>query len=585
MPAPTSTKTAPNKNVTTKSRATGQHVTTLVDLVRQSPATLFRDSAGRAQITFTVEDSDEETGETNEAHQKSHQKHRETHPLRSPAARHWIARLYQAHAGTPPAASHLQAALNLLEGVALHEREQLDVHLRLAEHAGRVYLDLADDHWRAIEIDATGWRVVADPPVRFRRSPIMLPLPLPESSTPLSPCGTRPDCSGVEKVSGTFSTSTGGRPSRAEEKVPDTFSPASPPASPDPCPQTPDPSSWPLLLRSFINVHDEHWPLVLGWLVAALRPRGPYPILCLHGEQGSAKSTAALLLRSLVDPCATPHRGAPRQIRDLATAASAGHVVCLDNLSRLPDWLSNALCRLSTGAGQATRHDCERDTELVLAASRPSMLVGIDPLAARGDLNDRALLVPLPPIDPSSRQTEAQVFERFLQCRPRILAGLCDAVSMALAKVSTTKLARLPRMADFALWVSAAEPALGLAPGEFLAAYEANRAAVHVQSLEASPLTFAIEMLLFEFDTWTGTATELQLYLENRAPRRNQRDRAWPRSPRALSSALRRLAPSLRTMGVEVEFDRSAGDARVREITIRREKREQQSTSDAPLES
>ena len=191
-------------------------------------------------------------------------------------------------------------------------------------------------------------------------------------------------------------------------------------------------------------------------------------------------------------------------------------------------------------------------------------------MAARGDLNDRALLVPLPPIDPSSRQTEAVILERFQHARPRILAGLCDAVSAALANGSATKLARLPRMADFALWVSATEPALGLAPGEFLAAYEANRAAVHVQSLEASPLTIAIDMLLFEFDTWTGTATDLRLYLENRAPRRILRDRTWPRGPRALSSALRRLAPSLRTMGVEVEFDRVSGVTRVREITIRR---------------
>lgn len=575
MPATTSTTTTPKNTANTKNssarntaaqpRAAGyhvvaQHVTTLVDLVRQSAATLFRDVAGRAQIAFTVNETVDETGETD---QKTYPKtHRETHPLRSPAARHWIAQLYQAHAGTQPAASHLQAALNLLEGVALHECEQLDVHLRLAEYAGRVYLDLADEHWRAIEIDATGWRVIADPPVRFRRSPIMLPLPLPLGAT-----------AGVEEVSGTFSSSTDGRPSRAEEKVPDTFSPASPPAPPDPCPLIPAPSSWPLLLRSFINVHDEHWPLVLGWLVAALRPRGPYPILCLHGEQGSAKSTAALLLRSLVDPSAAPHRGEPRQIRDLATAASAGHVVCLDNLSRLPDWLSNALCRLSTGAGQTTRGDSERDTELVLAASRPAMLVGIDPLTARGDLNDRALLVPLPPIDPSSRQTEAVILERFQHARPRILAGLCDAVSAALAGVSTTTLARLPRMADFALWVSAAEHALGLAPGEFLAAYEANRAAVHVQSLEASPLTFAIEMLMFELDTWTGTATDLRLYLENRAPDRILRDRTWPRSPRALSSALRRLAPALRTLRVEVEFDRAAGDARVREITIRRGER------------
>jgi hypothetical protein len=53
------------------------------------------------------------------------------------------------------------------------------VHLRVAEQDGRVYLDLAEDHWRAVEIDADGWRVIPCPPVTFRRTPGMLPLPVP----------------------------------------------------------------------------------------------------------------------------------------------------------------------------------------------------------------------------------------------------------------------------------------------------------------------------------------------------------------------------------------------------------------------
>jgi len=576
MAAPTSTKTAqPTSGKTaTKSRAATHHVGTLVDLVRQSSATLFHDAVGRAQITFSV---GQIADETRESIQKSYQNHRETHLLRSPAARHWIAQLYQAHAGAQPAASHLQAALNLLEGRALHECAQLDVHLRLAEHDGRIYLDLADDQWRAIEIDTTGWRVVAEPPVRFRRAPFMLPLPLPRNSLTAEPAECRRESTGVQcdihddhlaDVSDAVDKTTEPKlASPLRSSAPSAVNSVFPPA---PVACSPKSEACFSLLRSFINVNDEHWPLVLGWLVAALRPRGPYPILCLHGEQGSAKSTAALLLRSLVDPSAAPHRGEPRQVRDLATAASAGHVVCLDNLSRLPDWLSNALCRLSTGAGQTTRSGSDRDTELVFAASRPSMLVGIDPLAARGDLVDRALLVPLRPIDPSNRRTEEEIHERFASVRPQILAGLCNAVATALANLPTTRLARLPRMADFAVWATAAEPALGLAPGEFLRAYEANRAAVHQQALEASPLIWAISDLLHDRDSWTGTATLLLMILEHRALESDLKDRAWPRSPRALSSQLRRLAPALRTMRVEVEFDRVSGVSRVREISLSR---------------
>ncbi len=175
---------------------------------------------------------------------------------------------------------------------------------------------------------------------------------------------------------------------------------------------------WPALLRKFLNVGDDYWPLVLGWLVAALRPRGPYPVLCLHGEQGSAKSTTALILRSLVDPNAAPLRGEPREIRDLMIAARQAHVICLDNLSRLPDWLSNALCRLSTGAGHATRRLYHDDAEVVFSACRPSILIGIDELATRGDLIDRAIIIPLSPIDQQRRRPEEQLLEEFEQARP-----------------------------------------------------------------------------------------------------------------------------------------------------------------------
>jgi hypothetical protein len=325
-----------------------------------------------------------------------------------------------------------------------------------------------------------------------------------------------------------------------------------------------------LLLRNFLNVADDYWPLLLGWLVAALRPRGPYPVLCLHGEQGSAKSTTALLLRSLVDPNAAPLRGEPREVRDLMIAATHAHVVCLDNLSRLPDWLSNALCRLSTGGGFATRTLYENDVETVFAASRPTMLVGIDELASRGDLIDRAIVVPLSPIDPAARRAEAQLLADFEQVRPVIFGGLCTALSTALANLPTTKLERLPRMADFALWATAAEPALGLPPGAFLKAYEQNRQAAHHLILEDHPLAAAILGFMSDRESDEFTATHLLVALEEYTPRWERRDGSWPRSARALSSALRRLAPALRAVGIDVDFVRSYGGSRQRTITLRR---------------
>jgi len=539
----------------------------IVNLIGDSGATLFRDPAGRPQIAFTVEDSGEKTVETEDAgetdqadetardaahdtaHHPTYQTHRETHPLRSRAARNWIARRYHEAHGAVPTSQNLHEALNVLEGRAVHESTQLDVHLRLAEHAGAIYIDLGDEAWRAVEIDAAGWRVIADPPIRFRRPPQLLALPEPQDTSTAEAA----ECRRGDNIA-------------EDNLVQPQRSSAFSAVNSTPC-------DWPIRLRSFLNISDDHWPLVLGWLVAALRPRGPYPVLCLHGEQGSAKSTAALLLRSLVDPNAAPLRGEPKEVRDLMIAATHAHVLCFDNLSRLPDWLSNALCRLSTGGGFSTRTLYENDVETIFSASRPSILVGIDELATRGDLIDRAVLVTLSPIDAARRRPEEDLLAEFDVARPAIFAGLCTALSTALANVSTTKLDRLPRMADFARWATAAEPALGLEPGEFLQAYERNRATAHELALEGHPLVAALEELLEVRDDgyFETSATGFLDALKQLTNPRHRRDAAWPKSPRALSSALRRLAPALRTMGVDVRFQRHWDHGRSRVISIRRQ--------------
>lgn len=126
-------------------------------------------------------------------------------------------------------------------------------------------------------------------------------------------------------------------------------------------------------LRPFVNVADiNEFRLLLAWLVTVLRPRGPYPILMLQGEQGSAKSTTARVLRSLVDPSTTPTRSAPRDERDFMIAAKNAWVIAFDNLSGLPAWMSDALCRLATGGSFATRMLYSNDEEIVFNAMRPA---------------------------------------------------------------------------------------------------------------------------------------------------------------------------------------------------------------------
>ena len=106
--------------------------------------------------------------------------HRETWPIRSKRFRGWLRRHYYAATGDAASAAEIRSALDLLEARAQFDGPERAVHVRIAEHAGHIYLDLADEHWRAVEIGPDGWRVIGCPPVRFRRPAGMLPLPVPQ---------------------------------------------------------------------------------------------------------------------------------------------------------------------------------------------------------------------------------------------------------------------------------------------------------------------------------------------------------------------------------------------------------------------
>jgi hypothetical protein len=246
--------------------------------------------------------------------------------------------------------------------------------------------------------------------------------------------------------------------------------------------------------------------------VAAFRPTGPYPILQTKGEQGSAKTTQARVLRMTIDPNECPTRGAPATERDLMIAAENGWLCVFDNLSYLLPNLSDALCRLSSGGGFGVRSHYENAEETVFHSARPIILNGIEDVGTRSDLMDRSLIVELPVIDDEDRKTEKKFYRDFEKVRPRIFGAVLTALSTALKNLPSVEQSETvwPRMADFAQWVVAAEPALGLEPGAFMRAYNDNRESANQIALESSPVPDALTKLLVRCGgTFQGTATQL----------------------------------------------------------------------------
>lgn len=314
-------------------------------------------------------------------------------------------------------------------------------------------------------------------------------------------------------------------------------------------------------LRAFINASDEDASLVIAWILSALRTGKPYPVLILQGEQGTGKSTITKLVRSLCDPSAVPMKSIPKEERDLLVSAANNHVIALDNLSGLQGWQSDMICRVATGGGFAARTLYTDADETAYYLQRPVILNGIDDLATRGDLASRALVIPLRPLG-DNRISESELERKWEAARPRIFGALLDALACALKSADTVKLKHKPRMLDFALWSTAA---LG---DKFEAAYIGNQESLIDESLNASPLATAVQALMMVRDQWQGSPADLLAELGNHDKQGARNGQAWPQAPRGLTNSLRRLAPHLRHIGIELE--QGTGGRNGRDYVIRK---------------
>jgi hypothetical protein len=322
-------------------------------------------------------------------------------------------------------------------------------------------------------------------------------------------------------------------------------------------------------LRPFLNVGDDHdYHLLVCWILSALRNFGPYPVLVITGEQGSAKSTFTEVLKRILDPSAAPRRSLPRNEQDLFISAQNAHVLAFDNVSGIPDWLSDALCRLATGGGHASRLLWTNFDEAVIDAVRPVILNGIGEMVSRPDLADRAIFLRLPTIPEAERRPEGELMAAFEKALPRILGALYDAVAHGLRMLPETKLVSLPRMADFALWATACEPEFCV-PGTFKEAYRRNRDDAIDTVIDSDAVASAVRELMTVKTEWRGTATQLSEELRSGTSDTTLKGSGLPKTPQHLSGRLNRAVPFLRHIGIVVEFSRE-GHGRDRMLFITR---------------
>jgi hypothetical protein len=414
------------------------------------------------------------------------------------ALRAQFARIYtDTYAGRVPSASALTDALTVLEGRAAM-KEPEPVYLRLARHEGEVVLDLGTADGRCAVARPGGWSREPRSPVLFRRTKLTSPIPDPVRAG-----------DGLDR------------------------------------------------LRSLLNAEEKEFRLIVGWLVAALIADIPHPIMALRGEQGSAKSSTAQMLVDLIDPSPAPLRSLPRDMKQWAVTASASWAVALDNVSAVPGWLSDTLCKAVTGDGYVDRVLYSDDDVTVLAFRRALLMTSIDPGALAGDLAERLLVIELQPILDTGRRPEAAVKAAYADARPTILASLLDLLALVLAELPGLSMDRMPRMADFARVLKAID---SVQQWTTLDDYLSASTDVAADVLEGDIFANAVITLANRAHEWQGTATDLLAAVVTPDPRPKE----WPKDATRAGGRLKRLATALRTVGIEVTETRSADRNRTR---------------------
>jgi hypothetical protein len=401
--------------------------------------------------------------------------------------------------GKVASASALSDCITVLEGEA-SELTPRPVWLRTGQHADTVVVDMGTETGQCLTITPAGWEIAADSPVIFRRSELTHPLVTPETGGNLDP------------------------------------------------------------LRALINLPEEDYRLAIAWVVAAYLTGIPHPILLVQGEQGTAKSGLLRILLALVDPQPAAERTPPRDQREWAIFARASWAFSFDNITDIPPWLSNALCKGVTGDAVLQRVLHSDDDIGIYSFQR---VIALTTIAIKhdlaGDLADRILLIEPDVIE--TRRTEADITAARTAALPAALGAVLDLVAGVLRELPATVVDRPPRMADFAKVLAALDTVTGW---DTLASYRTKVATLALSLIEGNTFAHAIYRLATapspggrDPAPWDGTAAELldkvrQICAETRMPASD-----LPHDVRAAGRQVREIAPALRKAGVDIRTSRT----------------------------
>jgi hypothetical protein len=440
-------------------------------------------------------------------------------PINSKKFKNWLAYLIYEKENKGAGRDAVNSAVTVLMGKAQKEGKEYHLYNRVAPAEDGVWVDMADENWRAIKITKDGWEIIDNPPILFKRYNHQKPL-----------------C----------------EPVKADTEV--------------------EAAQNAMKLLNHVNIKinqddDEKDQVliedtklaVICTSISYLIPIIAHPIMVVYGPQGAAKSYLHKLVRRILDPSITELLTLPHDDNEIIQQLDHNWCCFYDNLTYLPSSVSDVFCRAATGSGFSKRELYSDDDDVIYSFKRCVGLNGINPAARKGDLLDRSMLVPVTKIDSKNRKTEAEVDAEFEKDKALILGGFLSVLSIALRRYPEVKLEGYQRLADFHKYGCAIALALGRKAEDFTQAYEDKVESQTDEALNSEPVGMAVLNFCEKWfapditgkplhEKWEGSPATLYkdvtfqaeimgIKTDYRSP--------WPKAPNAFTRKLNEIIPAL----------------------------------------
>jgi hypothetical protein len=320
--------------------------------------------------------------------------------------------------------------------------------------------------------------------------------------------------------------------------------------------------------------------LLKCYIISLFIPKISKAILMLHGPEGAAKSACQRLIKSLVDPSSTTLLRLKKKEEDLILKLAHNYLIYYDNVSEIPEWISDLLCMAATGTSFSKRMLYFDEEEVVFQLIRAIGFNGINLAASKADLLDRGLNIELEKIDETAILTfEKEILPRFDALKPKVLSYIFDIISkvLKLEAEGGIKLESRTRMADWEEYAEMISRCMGYEPMEFINAYKENRKTKSEVIIDETPVAEAVVSLMVlerlqmiangngggtwwqegldeQELIWTGSPSQLLGLLNPIAADELkidiQRNDLWPKAPHILTRRLKQVKSSLEGVGI-----------------------------------